>query len=65
MSLSGHVPTGRTKVVIGRYEPKVWFWAVVHPTGEVETDDIVTTHAEALAIGLAALEHATVAGSRP
>jgi hypothetical protein len=65
MSLSQHIPTGRTKVVIGRYEPREWFWAVVHPNGEVETDGIVTSHAEALAVGLAALEQATVAGSQP
>lgn len=45
----------RTKLLVGRYEPLTWWWAVVRPDGYVVTDGIRKTHATALEVGLAAL----------
>lgn len=40
-----------------------WSWKITSPFGEVLDEGRAQTHAEALAVGLAALEAATVAGS--
>lgn len=50
----------RLRVSKGRLLGRVWLWRVITPTGEWIEAGSSTTHAEALAVGLAALEAATL-----